>query len=365
MDDQLQLDRHLAEFFAEAKATCLTHDEREHCRFAIESHLIAQSVSLAAGGRLDGMTRGRGSPGMSEIFLDGKEKRQLRKNLVSFMRQNPRYVPDAEVQTFSLYRIFELALPRFALGVLMFVGVGAGVTFASQASVPGDFLYPFKVNVFEPAVSKLATNETSQAAWEARRAQNRLKEAARLESESKLTEQVASDLRLLFKLHLEKTQKNIDALQEKGDVDVATSIQTRLNEYMESNSAIVKRIASEKHEDSPVGAAMAKEPPSHEEGANGHSKKPSSHGHSLVETVQSILNESNSSAASEKKADDKDKDEDSNHSSSQKQGSSSSSREADASSSSVADTDDDVDADLENGIREVETEIAPLPNLLP
>ncbi len=345
MDDQLRLDRQLTDFFAEAKATSLTPDEREHCRFAIESHVMAHSVSLTAEGRHDGMAHGRES---SRVFLNEKEKRQLRKNLVSFMQQNPRYIPDAEVEAFSLYRIFELAFPRFALGVLMFVGVGAGVTFASQASVPGDFLYPFKVNVYEPVVSKLATSDTSQAAWEARRAQNRLKEATKLAADSKLTVEAAADLRVQFQQHLEKAQRNIDTLEAKGNAEVATSIQTSLNTYLESNSSIVRRIVTSGGADSSVGAAAAitaKEPPSSNDNANGRAKKQSSsRGYSLVETVQTILSnsaESSSSSSAAAKSSAMSKSEDNQKSSASTQAQSS------AAASVQVEVDVDVEIDIE------------------
>lgn len=351
MDDQLRLDRQLTDFFAEAKATSLTPDEREHCRFAIESHLIAQSVSLTAEGRLDGMAHGRESSALSGVSLDERERRQLRKNLVSFMQQNPRYIPDAEVETFSLYRIFELAFPRFALGVLMFVGVGASVTFASQASVPGDFLYSFKVNVYEPVVSKLATSDTSQAVWEARRAQNRLKEAAKLAEESKLTDEAAADLRLHFQKHLEKTQRNIDTLQANGDVDVATSIQTSLNTYLESNSEIVRKISRGGHDDPSVGVAAIKEQPSSDDNKNGHAKKPSSsRGYSLIETVQTILNTQQSSSTTKEKKKDGDSSSETEVSSSKNDEHSSSSRPAEAKSSVAASVESHEDEDEDGEI---------------
>lgn len=292
--------------------------------------------------------------------LNGKEKRQMRKSIVAFMRQNPRYVPDAEVEAFSLYRIFELAFPRFALGVMMFVGVGASVTFASQASVPGDFLYPFKVNVYEPMVSKLATSDTSEAAWEARRAQNRLKEATKLAAESKLTDEAVADLRMHFQQHLEKTQRNIDTLEAKGNAEVASSIQTSLKTYLESNSEIVRRISAGGGMDHSVGAAAAittKEPPSSNGNAYGHANKPSSsRGYSLVETVQTILNTTahssveSSDASSKGKTDEKSSSSARIITSSSKKNEQSSSGYAETQSSAAASVDVDVDLDIEADI---------------
>ncbi len=398
MDDQLQLDRQLTEFFAQAKATSLTPDEREFCRFAIESHLMAQSVSLTEAGRLDGMAHGRQTSGAPDLFLDEKEKRHVRKNIVSFMQQNPRYVPDAEVQSFSFYRIFELAFPRFALGVLMFVGVGAGVTFASQASVPGDFLYSFKVNVYEPMVSKLATSDTSQAAWEARRAQNRLKEATKLAAESKLTEEAAARLRISFEKHLEKTQENINILAANGDEEVATSIQTNLEKYLESNSSIVRQIASGGDEDPSMGIAAAARAKDSTDDKDEKEKGNSSAAHqdALVKKVQTILNAvagSSSSDASSSvvvtssskaKGEDK-KDGASSAASSERAVSSAKESQASSAVSAIidVDTDEEVEVDLEanlgaqassaavlvpalfEDIMTATSSVPPLPNLLP
>lgn len=398
MDDQLQLDRLLTEFFAEAKATSLTPDERELCRFAIESHLMASSVRLTEGTRQQGgMAHGRQSSGSPDLFLGEKEKRHVRKNIVAFMRQNPRYVPDAQVESFSFYRIFDLAFPRFALGVLMFVGVGASVTFASQSSVPGDFLYPFKVNVYEPMVSKLATSDTSQAAWEARRAQNRLKEAAKLADESKLTEEAAAALRVSFERHLEKTQENIDILAAKGDADVATSIQTSLETYLDSNSSIVRQIAAGGGTDPSMGIAAAAKQESSSEKQRGNSSV--AHEKALVKKVQTILNAvtasssskssagvSSGSKKSEAKADSSSSIASSKHAESSVKTESSSKESITSSATSAAidvDVDGDVEIDVEANLggqtssatqlvpalfEEIMTatsSVPPLPNLLP
>lgn len=299
MDDQLRLDRQLTEFFSEAKAISLTPDEREQSRFAIESFLMAHSVSLVPEGRLQkGMEQGTRSSASPQLFLGEEERRQVRNNLIEFMQQNPRYVPEAEIETspVSLYRIFELAFPRFALGVLLFVGIGAGVTYASQASVPGDFLYPFKVSVYEPFVSKIATSDTSQAAWEARRAQNRLKEAAKLAAEAKLTKEAADELRMQFEEHLARTQRNIDVLNSSGKTDVALSIQTELESYLDSNSSIVREIAADG--DPRVGVAAAAKIGASSSDANGKAGHHSSNGHSLTQKVMTILSLPPSSVSS-------------------------------------------------------------------
>jgi len=296
MDDQLRLDRHLEEFFAQAKAISLSADERQRSRVAIESYLMAHSVSLVPADRLqDRMDKGKSTSVFPDLFLDRKEKGRVRRNIIEFMRQNPCSLQQEEIDApaISLYRIFEVAFPRFALGVLVFVGVGASVTFASQASVPGDFLYPFKVSVYEPFVSKLATSETSQAAWEAHRAQLRLREAAKLADEERLTKEKAKQLRAQFEEHLAQTQRSIDVLNAAGKKDTALSIQTELETYLDSNSTIVREISAD--EEGRGGMAAAAKLPSSEDKRNEHHEPP--HGHSLEEKVMKILSLPSSSVA--------------------------------------------------------------------
>lgn len=306
MDDQLQLDRQLTDFFAEAKSVSLSATESETLRFAMETFLMEKSVSPSPATRLqEYMTHGREASGFNDHFLGDKEKRQLRKNLVSFMQQNPRVAPreviEEAVESFSLFRMFEIAVPRLALGLLLFVGLGAGVSFASQSTVPGDFLYPFKVAVYEPIVSKLTTDEKSQAAWEAQRLENRLKEAEQLSASSKLTKENAAELRVRFNSHLNAAQKNIEALNAKGKADVALSIQTGLETYLDSHSTAVRDISLE--EDAQVtvdadAAVAAKKIPA----AAMKDVVPPANANSLVQKVQTILSlpaAASSSASSE------------------------------------------------------------------
>lgn len=293
MDDQLQLDRQLVEFFQEAQSVSLSPAEKETMRYAMETFLMEKSVIASPASRLqEYMAHGREASGGAH-YLGDKEKRQLRKNIVSFMQQNPRVVPEEAMEeavgTFSLFRLFEIAVPRLALGLMLFVGLGAGVSFASQSAIPGDFLYGFKVKVYEPIVSTLSTSDEAQAKWEAKRVENRLKEMEQLSVSANRTEQNAAELRVRFNDHLEAAQKNIESLNAKGEADVALTIQTGIETSLDSHSSALRDIALESDHDASVGAAVSVMAKQQRGGGQDHSKPSVPPGLSLKEKVQTIL----------------------------------------------------------------------------
>ena len=251
MEPQPQLDELLTAFFREAKALTLTQPERELLRYEVESHLLAHSVSLIGDGRHTiGMNyETHYQNGFGAYSLEEEERSSLRSGLLSFMRQVPLAVKTPQEQyedaPLSFARVFEVLFPRVGLACLIFIAIGTTVTFAAQSSIPGDFLYPFKVKLYEPIVSSLALTETSHASLESSEAINRLKEAEELAAEARLTKDEAAALRQNFSYHVQNAEKNLQDLASSGnagDASEAVAIGLTLKSYVESHAAIVQAI---------------------------------------------------------------------------------------------------------------------------
>lgn len=69
---------------------------------------------------------------------------------------------------------------------LVVLVLGTGVSLASERSLPGDWLYPVKLNVNENLVSRLKQSDASRAAWVAELVVRRVHEAQQLAARDRL-----------------------------------------------------------------------------------------------------------------------------------------------------------------------------------
>ena len=66
--------------------------------------------------------------------------------------------------------------------------IGGGVTLVAEQSIPGDFLYPVKINFNEEVRSLLAVTDQDEARWQTEAAERRLSEAETLTERGVLDE---------------------------------------------------------------------------------------------------------------------------------------------------------------------------------
>lgn len=113
--------------------------------------------------------------------------------------ENKRFIPAIieehyfEQEQFSKKIFFRKTAPLFiplsVVIIVVFIGVGAGITFASQSALPGEILYPIKI-VFEKARIAIAVSDNEKARLHFEFSSKRLGEVAELAKDS------ASDLEL-------------------------------------------------------------------------------------------------------------------------------------------------------------------------
>ncbi|MDP3793466.1 MAG: DUF5667 domain-containing protein, partial [Candidatus Uhrbacteria bacterium] len=78
-------------------------------------------------------------------------------------------------------------MPIIGIVIAIIVVLGGGTSLVAQTSLPGDALYPVKINVNEEAQAFLQTSIEAKARWEVERAERRLEEAEELTVKSTVT----------------------------------------------------------------------------------------------------------------------------------------------------------------------------------
>lgn len=130
-----------------------------------------------------------------------------------------------------------------AVFVIMIFGVG-GSSLAAQNSLPGNFLYPIKVNINE-GIKTAILSGPARASYEVERVKIRIDEAKQLVAQDKFTPQVQEQLATQLTSHIESVQKDINTLTKKGDLKVAFEISTDLEHSLEESQASVIQLSNE------------------------------------------------------------------------------------------------------------------------
>ena len=156
------------------------------------------------------------------IRMRASERRELRARIVSYMEYHP--VVDATSATKRKRAEGIISEPFKAILINMtyvrsFAGVFAlflvvGVPFIAERSVPGDILYPVKIQFNEEVRSTLSLSPYAKVEWETQRLERRIAEARLLADEGKLTQAIEAEVAQAVKDHTTAAQKGIETMRE-------------------------------------------------------------------------------------------------------------------------------------------------------
>ncbi len=134
-----------------------------------------------------------------------------------------------------LYR--KISMPILAAFVALMLGTGT--TFAAETALPGDVLYPVKVNINEEVREAFAFSPEQKANWELERANRRAEEAVKLQTAGNMNESIRERLANSMQANEQKIEKLTKQLEENGDEEIAVMIQARLDYYLEIKTNIM------------------------------------------------------------------------------------------------------------------------------
>jgi hypothetical protein len=140
-------------------------------------------------------------------------------------------------------------MPQFVMPValvLLLTVVGTGTTYAAQTSLPGDILYPLKINVVENIKVALAVGPKAKAQVHTELAAQRLDEAQELASEGRLDATTTAEIQSNFNEHALAAQAATDediAISATATSSAATDVSST------TSPVVVATIISKKNTD--------------------------------------------------------------------------------------------------------------------
>lgn len=194
------MDKSLDSFWAIARNVSLSPTEKASCLEGIQQ----------------GMTFVHATEG---VVLNPLEKDAARDAIVTFMRLHPVSQEAEERRSWAdLIDIFRMPL-RFSLSsaLVLVLLLGTGGVYAAESALPGDFLYPVKVDVIEPIRESFLVTPESRSSWAIYRVERRLEEAKMLAERGRLT----PDRRAVLE---KRIVEHVTRVEEEEGVSTASSM---------------------------------------------------------------------------------------------------------------------------------------------
>lgn len=182
--------------------------------------------------------------GVRQIKLSSGEKERMRESLHLFIEHNPvrkeiSVRPQSQQRSWILYQLRLKPMPVFAVIAVITLMVGGGTSLAAESALPGDALYPVKVNINEEVRGALTISDEAKARLAANLAERRLQEAATLAAEGKLTAEAQAEIESRFNGHVEKFEAKANKLVAKGKANAAAELSSNLEASLKAHSQIL------------------------------------------------------------------------------------------------------------------------------
>lgn len=181
----------------------------------------------------------------STIKLSASERAVLREQLMTYMEYHPVTVtntPKTVAPTVLQDRFYTISLPRRywqSFAGLSVIALLVVVPTLAERAVPGDVLYPIKVQVNEEIRSSLTSDGYEKIAWETERLERRISEARLLAKEGRLTAEVEAEVIAAVQTHKTTTEAEIASLRV-NDTEAAALATLTLTSVLDVQSAALR-----------------------------------------------------------------------------------------------------------------------------
>ncbi len=196
---------------------------------------------------------------MKEIFkkinnerITDTEKQMMFSELEKFMSANPIKTPwyqkieNKIISPFNQNIFIHHKILSSAFVIVLLIGATGGTSMVAESSIPGDTLYPIKINLNEKFQSFKATTLEEQALIEASHIEERLSEAEKLSEQNKLDDTRKNQVESLFTQNLQNTLNKVKSIDESGDSKNAKNIKIKIEDSLKKHKTVVDKILETK-----------------------------------------------------------------------------------------------------------------------
>lgn len=176
---------------------------------------------------------------MAHATLLPEEKELVRQNILNRMRSS--YITQSVFASGYFWQSLRFTAAGFAAIVL----VATGVSYAAENALPGDVLYPIKVEVIERVRTWVALSQEAEAEWSIARTTRRLEELERLVAAGELNDMLGEEIVIRLEQNTEEASKAIVSLK-KDQMSVAADTSSRLESSLRVHERMLVQVAEER-----------------------------------------------------------------------------------------------------------------------
>lgn len=180
--------------------------------------------------------------------LTQEERLRMRSTLTTFMKENPVRVDSSlrHIEQQSHWSIITIHryIKVMPIALLIAAVISGGTSFAAASSLPGEILYPVKININEKVAAVLALNDSAKAELETKLAAKRLEEAETLAAEGRLKEELRIELEQRFSEHADRVKDRIVRFETEEKFKDVAEIEARFDGSLEAHEAILARLGA-------------------------------------------------------------------------------------------------------------------------
>lgn len=169
---------------------------------------------------------------IKNIKMTPSERAAILRNILPLSDTAPKPIPSP----FSFYSLLKQHSFQYVLASLLVLIVGGGTIATSQKSLPGNVLYPLKVNFLEPINSSLNFSPETKAKYENSLVKERLLETETLARQGKLDSAKEKQINELLSTHTVAFNKAINELKKTDQKEQITNITTELQNQLSENT---------------------------------------------------------------------------------------------------------------------------------
>ncbi|PIQ75739.1 hypothetical protein COU78_04605 [Candidatus Peregrinibacteria bacterium CG10_big_fil_rev_8_21_14_0_10_49_24] len=261
------MDKHLSSFFEAAKKVSLTESERSNVRDALVTQVTALEVHLSAQEREEvravlmqhvsvPLPEEYVGAAARDVRLSALEKEAVFDRVHAFMQMHP--ARRNQVSTLSsrldatraaLLRPFTLrSFSAQFLIVSILVTTGGGFAYAAEDTLPGDALYPLKVDVTEPLREYFSLSQERRVERALHHLNRRFEEAEMLLQR----ERVLPEHQALLEQHIEERMAHMEErlqLLSERDAQLASDVSERWEFAVEDHESGLRKFMEHGHPD--------------------------------------------------------------------------------------------------------------------
>lgn len=233
------MDKDLDDFFRPATDVHLSEKEAQTCHKQLLQKMTSNPVRDAKNEcHTEHMTE------LDPAFIHASQAVSLTKSesalaaasLHAFMKEHPVDMRAAVAKRHrkspwdTLNALFSMRHGTALAAIFLCVLGGGSLSYAAESALPGDTLYPIKLNVNEEVRAKLSLTPAAKAMWNAKRADRRVQEVARMVERGTLTAAARTKLTTHFNTFVAQAEENIRNVERSGHHEDARSLQTFIDQ---------------------------------------------------------------------------------------------------------------------------------------